>query len=66
MVGRKFLQAIVSIYFDVKTKWVVTEPQQLSTVVLTFFSKLVECLHIYGIFKYTGYFSGPNRLGAEN
>ena len=36
---------------DVKTKRVLTEPQQLSTAVLTSFSKFVEGLPIQGTLK---------------
>ena len=52
--------------FDVKTKRVLTEPWQLSTTVVTSFSKFVEGLPIQGTLRYTGHFSGPNRFRAEN
>ena len=51
---------------DIKTKRVLTEPQQLSTAVLTSFSKFVDGLPNQGTFKYTGHFLGPNRLRVEN
>ena len=50
--------------FDVKTKRVLTEPQQLSTAVLTSFSKFVEGLPIQRTLNYTGQFSGHKSLNS--
>ena len=36
------------------------------TEVLTSFSKFVDGLTMQGTLKYTGHFSGPNRLRVEN
>ena len=66
MAGRTSLRATGSMRLDVKTKRVLTEPLKLSTGVLTSFSKFVDGLPIQGTLKYTGHFSGPNRLRVEN
>ena len=66
VVGRTSLRATGSMRFDVKIKRVLKEPQQPSTAVFSSFSKFVEGLPIRGTLKYTGHFSGPNRLRVEN
>ena len=62
----QLLRSTCSMRFDVKTKRVLTETQQLSTAVLTSFSKFVGGLPIQGSLKYTGHLLGPNRLRVEN
>ena len=52
MVGRKSLRATGSMRFELKTKRVMTKPQQLFMAVLTSFSKFVEGLPIQRILKY--------------
>ena len=49
-------------HFDVKTKRVLTEPEQLSSAVLSSFSKFVKGLLMQGTLECTRHFSGPNCL----
>ena len=66
MVSKISLRATGNMRLDVNTTLVVTEPQQLSTAVLTFLSRPMEAFPIQGTLKYTGHFSGPNHLSIEN
>ena len=66
MVGRTSLLSTGSMHLEVKTTRVLIELYQLSTAVLIYFSKFVEGLSIQGTLRYTGNFSGLNRLRVKN
>ena len=66
MVGRTSLQTTGSVRFDVKTKLVVTESYQLSTIVLKCFLNLWRDCLSFKLSDVLEPFFGPEHLEMDN